>query len=70
MMRKVRVVDSGDTDFLIGDRVDHIHFQSVNAVLKAEGKRVATAKPVLWGLRKHPWHRKLYFSCIIPRNNT
>ena len=33
MLRKVRVVDPGDTDFLIGDRVDRIHFKTVNAVI-------------------------------------
>ncbi len=50
MLRKVRVVDSGDSDFLIGDRVDYIHFQMVNTVLRAEGKRPATSKPILMGL--------------------
>ncbi len=50
MMRKVRIVDPGDTDFLIGDRVDKMHFKVVNAALAAEGKRVAVAKPVLMGI--------------------
>lgn len=50
MMRKVRIVESGDSDFLIGDRVDRIHFMTVNAMIKAEGKRVAAAKPVLMGI--------------------
>ena len=50
MMRKVRIIDSGDSDFLIGDRVDRIHFASVNAILQAEGKKVAIAKPVLLGI--------------------
>ena len=50
MMRKVRVVDSGDSDFLIGDRVDRIHFASVSAILQAEGKKVAIAKPILLGI--------------------
>ncbi len=50
MLRKVRVVDQGDTDFLIGDRVDRIHFKSVNAILHAEGKKVAVAKPTLMGI--------------------
>jgi len=50
MMRKVRVIEPGDTDFLIGDRVDRIHFKNVNALLQAEGKKVATAKPVLMGI--------------------
>jgi DNA-directed RNA polymerase subunit beta' len=50
MMRKVRIVEAGDSDFLIGDRVDRIHFAAVNAVLRAEGKKVAVARPVLMGL--------------------
>ena len=50
MLRKVRVIDAGDTDFLIGDRVDRVHFKMVNSLIKAEGKRVATAKPILMGL--------------------
>lgn len=50
MLRKVRVVDAGDTDFLIGDRVDRVHFKMVNSLVKAEGKRVATAKPILMGI--------------------
>jgi len=50
MMRKVRVIESGDSDFLVGDRVDRIHFKNVNSLLKAEGKKVAVAKPVLMGI--------------------
>ena len=50
MLRKVRIVDPGDTEFLIGDRVDRIHFKTVNEALQAEGKSVATAKPVLMGI--------------------
>lgn len=50
MLRKVRVVDPGETEFLVGDRVDRIHFQTVNAALQAEGKKVAKAKPVLMGI--------------------
>ena len=50
MMRKVRIIDAGNSGFLIGDRVDRIHFQTVNAMLKSEGKRVAVAKPVLMGI--------------------
>lgn len=50
MMRKVRIVQSGDSDFLVGDRVDRIHFSAVNAVLRSEGKKVAAAKPILMGI--------------------
>jgi DNA-directed RNA polymerase subunit beta' len=50
MIRKVRVVDAGDSDFLVGDRVDRLHFKTVNELLKTQGKRVAKAKPILMGL--------------------
>jgi len=50
MLRKVRIVDSGDSKFLIGDRIDRIHFKQVNRLLQAEGKKVAVAKPVLLGI--------------------
>ncbi|MGB8468275.1 MAG: DNA-directed RNA polymerase subunit beta' [Candidatus Babeliales bacterium] len=50
MLRKVRIVEQGDSDFLIGDRVDKIHFKMVNSVLQAEGKKVAIARPTLMGL--------------------
>ena len=53
MLRKVRVIDPGETDFLIGDRVDKIHFKTVNEALGAEGKRAATAKPILMGITLH-----------------
>lgn len=50
MLRKIRIVDPADTDFLIGDRVDRIHFKKVNAALQDEGKKVATGKPILMGI--------------------
>jgi DNA-directed RNA polymerase subunit beta' len=50
MMRKVRVVDVGDSDFLVGDRVDKVHFKMINQSLREEGKRAAIAKPVLMGI--------------------
>ena len=50
MLRKVRVVDPGETDFLVGDRVDRIHFRMVNNLLRSEGKRPATARSVLMGI--------------------
>ena len=50
MMRKIRVVDPGDSDFLVGDRVDKIHFKAINELLRQQGKRVAVATPVLIGL--------------------
>jgi DNA-directed RNA polymerase subunit beta' len=50
MMRKVQVTDAGESDFLIGDKVDRIHFKTVNEMLKEQGKKVAKANPILMGI--------------------
>ena len=50
MIRKVRVIDKGDSDFLIGDLVDKIQLQSINRLLQVEGKKIARARPVLMGI--------------------
>ncbi len=52
MLRKVKIVDPGDADFVLGEKVDKIHLQSVNSALVAEGKRVAISRPILMGITK------------------
>lgn len=52
MMKKVRIEDSGDTDFLIGEQVDRIAFQEANAKVKSKGKKPAQGKPLLLGITK------------------
>jgi DNA-directed RNA polymerase subunit beta' len=52
MLKKVRIDESGDTDFLVGDQVDRIVFKKANeAVLKKKGKP-AQATPLLLGITK------------------
>ena len=52
MLKKVRIDDSGDSDFLVGDQVDRIVFKKANeAVLKKKGKP-AQATPLLLGITK------------------
>ncbi len=52
MLKKVRIDDSGDTEFLIGDQVDRIVFKKANEnVLKKKGKP-AQATPLLLGITK------------------
>nr|MDA8082681.1 DNA-directed RNA polymerase subunit beta' [Nitrospiraceae bacterium] len=52
MMRKVRIEDSGDTNFLIGEQVDRMVFQEENARVKAENGVPAQGKPLLLGITK------------------
>jgi DNA-directed RNA polymerase subunit beta' len=52
MMKKVKIEDPGDTDFLVGEQVDKITFEEENKrVLKQKGKP-AQAKPILLGITK------------------
>jgi DNA-directed RNA polymerase subunit beta' len=52
MLKKVEVVDSGDTDFLVGMHVDKFRFQEENQkILKKKGKP-AKAIPLLLGITK------------------
>ena len=52
MLRKVRVVDPGETHFVVGDRIDKNHLQAVNTTMMKAGKRIATTKPILMGITK------------------
>jgi DNA-directed RNA polymerase subunit beta' len=52
MLRRVRVKEVGDTDFLIGEQVERLVFEDVNARMAAEGKAPATPEPLLLGITK------------------
>ncbi len=52
MLRRVRIEEVGDTDFVVGELVDKFLFQEENDKMLAQGKRPATAKPVLLGITK------------------
>ncbi len=52
MMRKVRVEDNGDTNFLTGSLVDTLEFAFTNEALAKEGKAPATGNVVLLGITK------------------
>ncbi len=52
MMKKVRIEDAGDTEFLVGEQVDKLAFEAENRkVLKEKGKP-AQGKPILLGITK------------------
>ncbi|MDD3374871.1 MAG: DNA-directed RNA polymerase subunit beta' [Candidatus Omnitrophica bacterium] len=52
MLKKVKIEESGDTEFLIGQQVDRVAFKKSNeAVLKKKGKP-ASATPLLLGITK------------------
>ncbi len=52
MLRKVRVEDPGDTEFLIGAHVDKVRFAQENDLMIKKGKQPAKATAVLLGITK------------------
>jgi len=52
MLRKVRITNPGDTEFLWGEQVSKQRFIDVNEAAIAEGKRPAEATPALLGITK------------------
>ena len=52
MLRKVTVVDHGETELLPGELVDRAKYQRINREALLEGKRVATARAEVMGITK------------------
>ncbi|HLR59588.1 MAG TPA: DNA-directed RNA polymerase subunit beta' [Pseudogracilibacillus sp.] len=52
MLKKVKVVESGDTDVLPGSLLDVNEFKEANNKILLEGKEPAVAEPVLLGITK------------------
>jgi DNA-directed RNA polymerase subunit beta' len=52
MLRRVRIDEVGDTDFVVGELVDRFGFQEENDKIAAVSGRPATAKPMLLGITK------------------
>ena len=52
MLKKVRIDDPGDTDFLVGSNVDKIIFQEGNQKVLKKKKKPAKATPILLGITK------------------
>ncbi|WP_026962525.1 DNA-directed RNA polymerase subunit beta' [Alicyclobacillus herbarius] len=52
MLRKVRILDAGDTDLLPGTYVDLHEFEQANQKVLLEGRDPAVARPALLGITK------------------
>jgi DNA-directed RNA polymerase subunit beta' len=52
MLRRIRVKDVGDTDFLVDEQVDRFTFEEENERVLREGKRPAIGEPMLLGITK------------------
>ncbi len=52
MMRKVHILEPGDSSFVVGEQVERKHALAVNHQLETEGKTPAAFEPILLGITK------------------
>ena len=52
MLKKIRIEESGDTEFLPGTLVDVLDFEDLNEELQKEGKEPATGTQIMLGITK------------------
>ncbi len=52
MLKKVRIENNGDTEFLPGTCVDVLDFEDINEELVAQGKQPATGEQIILGITK------------------
>ncbi len=70
MLRKVRVTNPGDTDFLWGEQVSRQRFLEVNNEMSEEGKRPAEAQPALLGITKASLETESFISAASFQDTT
>jgi DNA-directed RNA polymerase subunit beta' len=70
MLQKVEIDDSGETDLIQGEQVDKVEFDEVNARAVAEGKKPATAHPVLLGITKASLQTRSFISAASFQETT
>ena len=52
MLRRITVIESGDTNLLPSDLVDRVRFEEENRRVVSEGGKPASGRPVLMGITK------------------
>jgi DNA-directed RNA polymerase subunit beta' len=70
MLRKVRITNPGDTEFLWGEQVMKQQFLEANEQAMAEGKRPAEASPALLGITKASLETESFISAASFQDTT
>ena len=70
MLQKVEISDPGDTTFLVGEQVDRLEFDEVNAKAIRQNERPAQATPVLQGITKASLQTRSFISAASFQETT
>jgi DNA-directed RNA polymerase subunit beta' len=70
MLRKVRITEPGDTQFLWGEQIDKIEFEKENERVEKMGGKPAEAQPVLLGITKASLETESFLSAASFQDTT
>ncbi len=70
MLRKVKIVEPGDTEFLWGEQIDRLAFEEENRNVSAKGGKPAEATPVLLGITKASLETESFISAASFQDTT
>ena len=70
MLKKVRVIDPGDTSLLFGEEIDKKEFELENSKVTKEGGKAAQATPILLGITKASLSTESFISAASFQDTT
>ena len=70
MLRKVKITEPGDTEFLWGDQIDRTTFKKANEEVISQGGAAAESEPVLLGITKASLETKSFISAASFQDTT
>jgi DNA-directed RNA polymerase subunit beta' len=70
MLRKVRITEPGDTEFLWGEQIDRLQFEGENERVDKMGGKPAEASPVLLGITKASLETESFLSAASFQDTT
>ena len=70
MLQKVEITEQGDTDMFPGEQIDQLDLEQINEPMVAEGKKPATAVPILLGITKASLQTRSFFSAASFQETT
>jgi DNA-directed RNA polymerase subunit beta' len=70
MLRKVRITEPGDTEFLWGEQIDKLVFEEENERVDKMGGKSAEASPVLLGITKASLETESFLSAASFQDTT
>ncbi|MGJ8676568.1 MAG: DNA-directed RNA polymerase subunit beta' [Akkermansiaceae bacterium] len=70
MLRKLKITEPGDTEFLWGDQIDRTTFKKANEQVVANGGKPAESEPVLLGITKASLETESFISAASFQDTT